>query len=79
MNPVDRGPPAAPSGGPPSRAGFVSVMAAVFASFLGIRRKTSGERDMVTIKLAHVVIAGVVGAAIFVALLVLLVTFITRQ
>jgi hypothetical protein len=54
-------------------------MAAVFFSFLGIRRKASGERDMVTIKPVHVIIAGLLGAAIFVAVLVALVTMITRK
>jgi hypothetical protein len=55
------------------------VVGAVFSSFLGIRRKASGERDMVTIKPVHVIIAGLLGAAIFVALLILLVTMITRK
>jgi hypothetical protein len=70
---------------PPSRAepapaaGFLRVLGAVFASFLGIRRKAAGERDMVTIKPVHVIIAGVLGAAIFVAVLVALVTMITRK
>ncbi len=53
-------------------------MVAVFWSFLGIRRKASGERDAGTIKPAHVVVAGLLGAAIFVAILVALVSFITR-
>ncbi len=55
------------------------MLGAVFSSFLGIRRKASGERDMVTIKPLHVIIAGVLGAAIFVAILVTLVTMITHQ
>ena len=55
------------------------MLGAVFSSFLGIRRKASGERDMVTIKPVHVIVAGVLGAAVFVALLVLLVTVITRK
>jgi hypothetical protein len=54
-------------------------MGAVFFSFLGIRRKASGERDMVTIKPVHVIIAGLLGAAIFVAALIVLVTMITRN
>jgi hypothetical protein len=53
-------------------------MGAVFWSFLGIRRKASGDRDAGTIKPVHVIIAGVLGAAIFVAVLVTLVHFITR-
>jgi hypothetical protein len=59
-------------------AGFLQIIGAVFWSFFGIRRKAAGERDMGTIKPHHVVIAGVLGAAIFVAVLIVLVHFITR-
>ena len=46
-----------PGPGPPS-AGFLRVMVAVFSSFLGIRKKAAGERDMVTLKPLHVILAG---------------------
>jgi hypothetical protein len=69
--------PGDPDAPPP--AGFLRVLAAVFASFLGIRRRSAGEQDMARIKLAHVIVAGLLGAAIFVAVLVTLVTFITRR
>jgi hypothetical protein len=62
----------------PPPAGFLKVMGAVFWSFFGIRKKTAGERDQVTIKLVHVIVAGVIGAALFVATLITLVRFITR-
>jgi hypothetical protein len=70
-----------PQGDPraPPRTGFLRVLAAVFASFLGIRRRSAGEQDMARIKLAHVIVAGLLGAAIFVTVLVTLVTFITRR
>jgi hypothetical protein len=72
--------PSPPSGAEPApAAGFLRVLGAVFSSFLGIRRKAAGERDMITIKPVHVIIAGVLGAAIFVAVLVALVTMITRK
>ena len=61
-----------------SSAGFLRVLGAVFAAFLGIRKRASGERDAVTIKPVHVIIAGVLGAALLVGLLATLVTFITR-
>jgi Protein of unknown function (DUF2970) len=54
-------------------------MRAVFWSFLGIRRKASGERDMITIKPVHVIVAGLLGAAIFVTVLLVLVAMITRK
>ena len=75
-----RNPPLPPSGAEPApEAGFLRVLAAVFSSFLGIRRKAAGERDIVTIKPVHVIIAGLLGAAIVVAVLVALVTVITRK
>jgi Protein of unknown function (DUF2970) len=77
----DPAPPESPQheSGSKRKAGFLQVIAAVFWSFLGIRRKDAGERDMVTIKPLHVVIAGVLGAAIFVFALIVLVTIITRK
>ena len=63
----------------PPAASFLRVLGAVFASFLGIRKKASGERDMVTIKPVHVIVAGVLCAALFVAVLVILVKLITRN
>jgi Protein of unknown function (DUF2970) len=81
MNPTDRESPSEPASADPATpsAGFLRVLAAVFSSFLGIRRKASGERDMVTIKPVHVIVAGLLGAAIFIAILVTLVTMITRK
>jgi DUF2970 family protein len=70
--------PAPPEPVSPRPASFFRVLAAVFSSFLGIRRKAAGEHDMVTIKPHHVIMAGVLGAALFVAILVVLVRFITH-
>jgi hypothetical protein len=59
-------------------AGPLDVAKAVFWSFFGIRKRSAHERDAVTLKPVHVIIAGIIGAAIFVLTLVALVTFITR-
>jgi hypothetical protein len=67
-----------PNAPAPRPASFLKVVAAVFWSFLGIRKKASGEHDQVTIKLVHVIIVGVLGAALLVTILVTLVRFITR-
>jgi hypothetical protein len=67
-------------GGPePRPAGFLQVLGAVFWSFFGVRKKAAGERDMVTIRPVHVIVAGVLGAAVLVATVATLVTFITRR
>jgi Protein of unknown function (DUF2970) len=69
-----------PDGGAGRRpAGFLQVLGAVFSSFFGIRKKAAGEHDMVSIKPLHVIVAGVLGAAVLVVTLVLLVSYITRK
>ncbi|HEY7903385.1 MAG: DUF2970 domain-containing protein [Burkholderiales bacterium] len=78
--PEPASPPPPPEDSPSGReAGFLQVVGAVFWSFFGVRRKAAGERDMVTIKLVHVVIAGLLGAALFVAVLIGLVSYITHH
>ncbi|HET7596092.1 MAG TPA: DUF2970 domain-containing protein [Burkholderiales bacterium] len=61
----------------PRKATFFEVAKAVFWSFLGIRKRAAHERDAVTIKPVQVIIAGLIGAAIFVSTLITLVRFIT--
>ena len=77
----DSAPPPAPQPPPAAdrNAGFAQVIGAVFWSFFGIRRKAAGERDMVTIKPHHVIVAGLLGAAIFVFVLIALVSVITHK
>jgi hypothetical protein len=79
MTPSDPHAPPPDGGAGPRSAGFLQVLGAVFSSFLGIRKKAAGERDMVSIKPLHVIIAGLVGAAVLVTTLVLLVSYITRN
>jgi hypothetical protein len=59
------------------KAGPLDVAKAVFWSFLGIRKRAAHQKDAVTIKPAQVIVAGIIGAVIFVLTLVLLVRFIT--
>jgi hypothetical protein len=59
------------------RAGPLDVAKAVFWSFLGIRKRAAHEKDFVTLKPLQVIIAGIIGAAIFVVCLVMLVRLIT--
>ena len=63
---------------PTSRnAGPLDVARAVFWSFLGIRKRAAHEKDVVTLKLSHVIVAGIIGAVILVLSLVVLVHFVT--
>ena len=61
----------------PRKAGPLDVAKAVFWSFLGIRKRAAHEKDAVTLKPAQVIIAGIIGAVIFVLSLITLVGFIT--
>jgi hypothetical protein len=49
----------------------------VFWSFLGIRKRAAHEHDAVTLTPVQVIVAGIIGAVIFVLGLIMLVRFIT--
>lgn len=57
-------------------APLLRVFKTVFWSFFGVRRKVDNQDDIANITPVQVVIAGIVGAVIFVTTLVLLVRFI---
>ena len=63
----------------PKSASPMQVAKAVFWSFLGIRARAAHESDVTRLKPAQVIIAGLIGAAIFVLSLVLLVKFIVSS
>jgi hypothetical protein len=52
---------------------FAATMKAVFWSFFGVRKRSDYEADTQHLNPLHVIIAGVVGAALFVLVLVLVV------
>ncbi|WP_136414338.1 MULTISPECIES: DUF2970 domain-containing protein [Oxalobacteraceae] len=54
-------------------ASFGKTMKAVFWSFFGIRKKSDYEKDAQQLNPVHVIIAGLLGAIIFVATLILIV------
>jgi hypothetical protein len=60
------------------KAHFGQTFRAVVWSFLGIRRSSDHEQDVKKLNPIHVVIAVVLGAALFVVFLVVLVHFVTR-
>ncbi len=64
---------------PAEEATFGQTAAAVFWSFFGVRRKSAFERDHRALNPVHVVIMGLLAAAIFVGTLVTIVLLITRQ
>lgn len=63
----------------PHKSSFLATMKAVLWSFLGIRKKSGYEQDAAQLNPVHVVIAGVIGAAIFIATLVIIVRVVVAQ
>jgi hypothetical protein len=61
----------------PVKATSLQAAKAVFWSFFGIRKRAAYERDAVSLTLPQVVVAGLIGAAVFVLSLIMLVRFIT--
>ena len=59
-------------------AGFGQTARAVLWSFLGVRRKSDYEKDAAQLNPAYVVIAGLVAAALFVGLLIVVVNLVVR-
>jgi len=60
------------------RSGILAAMSTVFWSFFGVRKQADHDRDAVKLEPYHFIIAGVVGAAIFVGILLLVVHLVVR-
>ena len=55
---------------------FLQTMQAVAWSFFGVRRGADYEKDVARLNPVHVIIAGVIGAVLFVLVLLLLVQWV---
>ncbi len=62
----------------PRRAGFLEAAKAVFWSFLGVRRRHDYESDAVRLTPGQVIVMGLIGAALFIALLLGVVYLVTH-
>lgn len=58
------------------KASLRQTMSAIAWGFFGVRRGRDHERDVSRLNPVHVVIAGLLGAALFIGLLVLLVRWV---
>ena len=58
------------------RASPLRVFKTVFWSFFGVRRRADNQAELAGITPLQLIVAGIIGAAIFVGTLVLLVSFI---
>lgn len=61
------------------KASFAATMKAVFWSFFGVRKRSDYESDAAKLNPVHVIIAGIIGAAIFVTVLVLIVKMVVAK
>ena len=55
------------------KSSFLQSMKAVMWGFLGVRKRSGLQEDVASLSIVHIIIAGVVGALIFMALLLLIV------
>lgn len=60
-------------------ASFLATMKAVFWSFFGVRKRSDYEHDAANLNPVHVIVAGLIGVAIFIGLLMLAVRFAVSQ
>ena len=58
------------------RSSFFGTVRTVAWSFFGVRKRAGHDQDMQKVEPVHVIVAGVAGAALFVAALVLLVRWV---
>jgi len=58
------------------KGSFLQTMRAVAWSFFGVRRSADYAQDVAKLNPVHVIIAGIIGAGLFVAALVLLVKWV---
>jgi hypothetical protein len=59
--------------GPARKAGFGATMRAVFWSFFGVRKRKDYENDAANLNPVYLIVAALVGVALFIGVLVVLV------
>ncbi|OON64339.1 hypothetical protein B0920_13730 [Massilia sp. KIM] len=61
------------------KGSFLATMKAVFWSFFGVRKRKDYERDAANLNPVHVIIAGLIGVALFIGILMLAVRIAVTQ
>jgi hypothetical protein len=62
----------------PKKMSALHAIKAVLWSFIGIRSKSEYQADITRLTMTQVIVAGIIGAILFVLTLVLLVNFVTK-
>lgn len=60
------------------RGRFLATMRAVLWSFFGVRRKSDYEKDAAQLNPVHVIVTGILAAALFVIVLLVIVNLVVR-
>ena len=55
------------------KSSFMQSMKAVMWGFLGVRKKSGLQEDVASLSFVHIIVAGVIGALIFMTILLLIV------
>ncbi|WP_044041869.1 DUF2970 domain-containing protein [Caballeronia insecticola] len=56
-----------------NKGGFLKLVKAVFWSFFGVRRRADLENDAAQLNPLHLIAAGIIGAVLFIVVLLLIV------
>jgi len=75
---MDRSPQAGDLRRARGKPGVLQVAGAVFWAFLGVRKSKDHDADAESLTATQVIVAGIIGAGVFVACLILIVHFVTR-
>lgn len=60
-------------------ASFAQTARAVFWSFFGVRKRAHYEADAARLNPVHVIIMGIIGAALFIAVLLSIIKFVVLR
>ena len=61
------------------KSSFMRSMKAVLWGFLGVRKKAGLQEDVASLSFVHIIIAGVIGALIFMGVLLLIVKVVVSH
>ncbi len=61
------------------RMSFAATLKAVFWSFFGVRKRQDYEKDAAQLNPVHVIVAGLIGAALFIAVLIFIVRMVVAK
>ena len=61
------------------KASFVATIKAVFWSFFGVRKRSDYESDAANLNPVHVIIAGIIGAILFILILMTIVRVVLAK